>query len=65
MRILNKKHWISDVITGAGIGILSVERRYLLLPVFHRMLHIKNNRNLIIAPSVGVDSYGLGLACAF
>lgn len=29
-RILNNKHWISDVVTGAGIGILSTELGYFL-----------------------------------
>ena len=28
-RILNNRHWISDVLAGAGIGILSVEFGYL------------------------------------
>jgi membrane-associated phospholipid phosphatase len=30
LRILNNRHWISDVLAGAGIGILSVELSYLL-----------------------------------
>jgi hypothetical protein len=30
LRITNKKHWVSDVVTGAGIGILSAELGYLL-----------------------------------
>lgn len=29
-RMLNNKHWISDVLAGAGFGILSVELSYLL-----------------------------------
>ena len=29
MRILNNKHWITDVMTGAGIGILSANLAYL------------------------------------
>ncbi|MBR6283774.1 MAG: phosphatase PAP2 family protein [Muribaculaceae bacterium] len=28
MRVLNNRHWISDVLSGAGIGILSVELGY-------------------------------------
>lgn len=28
-RMLNNKHWLSDVLVGAGIGILSVELGYL------------------------------------
>lgn len=30
MRVLNNRHWISDVIAGAGIGILSTELGYFL-----------------------------------
>lgn len=30
MRVLNNRHWISDVIAGAGIGILSTEVGYFL-----------------------------------
>lgn len=31
IRLLNDKHWISDVLFGAGVGILSVELGYLLV----------------------------------
>lgn len=66
LRVINKKHWISDVVTGAGIGILSAELGYLLLPVFHDMLGIKNKKSsLVIAPTIGVDNYGVGLAYSF
>jgi len=30
MRMANNKHWLSDVLTGAGIGILSTELGYYL-----------------------------------
>lgn len=30
MRMANNKHWLSDVLTGAGIGILSTEMGYYL-----------------------------------
>lgn len=30
MRIANNKHWLSDVLTGAGLGILSAEAGYLV-----------------------------------
>lgn len=66
LRVTNKKHWVSDVVTGAGIGILSVEMAYLLLPVFHNVLGIKNsNKSLVIAPSLGSDNYGVGLSYTF
>ncbi|MDR2915009.1 MAG: phosphatase PAP2 family protein [Tannerella sp.] len=66
LRIVNKKHWLSDVITGAGVGILSAEVGYLLLPVFHNILGINStDKNLVIAPSIGIDNYGIGLAYTF
>lgn len=66
LRVTNKKHWISDVVTGAGIGILSVEIAYMLLPVFHNVLGVKNsNKSLVIAPSLGSGTYGVGLAYTF
>jgi membrane-associated phospholipid phosphatase len=66
LRVLNKKHWVSDVVTGAGIGILSAEAGYLLLPVFHNMSGIKNKKNnLVVAPVIGIDNYGIGMAYTF
>lgn len=66
LRVLNKKHWASDVITGAGIGILSAEVGYLMLPVFHNLLGINDKaNNLAIAPSIGVGNYGIGFTYTF
>lgn len=38
MRIMNNKHWMSDVVAGAGIGILSVRMTYLVYPILHRKI---------------------------
>ena len=66
MRILNRRHWVSDVVTGAGIGILCVEISYLLLPVFHKITGVKDSRtSLMIAPVIGNSNYGAGLAYTF
>lgn len=66
MRVFNKKHWISDVVAGAGIGILSAEAGYMLLPVWHNVLGIKDkNKSLVIAPIVSTESAGVGLAYTF
>ena len=32
LRIMNNKHWLSDVLVGAGIGILSTNVAYLIFP---------------------------------
>lgn len=66
LRVLNKKHWVSDVVTGAGIGTLSAEAGYMLLPVFHKITGIGGkNKSLAIVPSVGTDNYGVGMAYTF
>lgn len=66
MRVFNKKHWVSDVVAGAGIGILSAEVGYMLLPVWHNVLGIKNNdKSLVIVPFVSTESAGVGLAYTF
>ena len=66
MRILNRKHWVSDVVAGAGVGILSVEIGYRLLPVFHRIIGVgETNANFAVAPIIGNHQYGLGMVCVF
>ena len=66
LRIVNRKHWFSDVVIGAGIGILSAEIGYALLPVFRKMFDSKKqNKNLIITPSVSTDHYGVSLTYTF
>ncbi|MDR2811285.1 MAG: phosphatase PAP2 family protein [Tannerellaceae bacterium] len=63
LRIVNRKHWLSDVVAGAGVGILSVEAGYLLLPVFRRMMG--GEQEVTLVPLVGKEMYGLGLSCRF
>ncbi|HKZ37744.1 MAG TPA: phosphatase PAP2 family protein [Chryseolinea sp.] len=47
MRILNNRHWVSDVFAGAGIGILSTNLAYLT----HRYRWKKKPSQLTIIPS--------------
>lgn len=69
MRILNRRHWLSDVVTGAGIGIASVEVAYLLLPLFDRWIYGKEGRTqqagMMFTPAIGYGYYGAGFACVF
>jgi len=66
LRIINQKHWVSDVVAGAGFGILSVEASYLLLPVFHKIIGINETQTkLAISPVIGQSHYGVGLAYTF
>jgi membrane-associated phospholipid phosphatase len=63
MRIANRKHWLSDVVAGAGTGIMCVEVSYLLLPVFHRVIGAPDH--LVVVPVVGNNTYGAGFAYTF
>jgi hypothetical protein len=66
LRMTNNKHWLSDVVTGAGIGILSAEVAYMLLPTMHKVFGIKDSRrHLVILPSVGINQYGISLSYSF
>ena len=66
MRMINRKHWLSDVLTGAGIGILSAELSYLMLPVWSKWFKLKPRQNaVVIMPSVSVNHYGIGVLCVF
>jgi hypothetical protein len=47
MRILNNRHWVSDVLTGAGIGILSTNIAYLT----HRYKWKNKNNKLTVVPA--------------
>ena len=66
LRIVNKKHWYSDVVIGAGIGIISAEIGYALLPIFQNIFDgKKQDKNLILVPSISTDYYGVGMAYTF
>lgn len=62
-RIYNNRHWLTDVLAGAGIGILSVQASYCLYPwvtrTFFRKQHLKH---VMLAPYA--SSQDKGLACS-
>lgn len=50
LRMLNNKHWLSDVVTGAGVGIISTKLAYVAYPLAKKMLFTKNASRLTIMP---------------
>ena len=64
MRVLNNRHWVSDVMSGAGIGIMSTELGYALCDILfkgkgllHNDLEIDSQNPSFFSISMGV---GLG-----
>ena len=65
-RMVNYAHWLSDVVMGAGIGLLSAEIGYMLLPVWHNILGIKDREQCFAAvPTFSTKSFGIGLVYKF
>ena len=63
MRVLNNRHWISDVMSGAGIGILSTELGYALCDLMFKEKGLLRNDIELSAdkPSFFSISMGVGL----
>ena len=65
MRVLNNRHWVSDVLSGAGIGIFATEVAYGLSDLIFKDKGLKRNdlttdANLIENPSFFSISMGMG-----
>lgn len=62
-RIRNNRHWLSDVATGAGIGILSTKLAYCLYPNVKRLFTKKSN--IVFLPYVTKNNNGLMFSMTF
>ena len=69
LRMLNNQHWMSDVLFGAGLGILSTKVMYMLYPLVKESLGTKINEkghhNLSMVPYVSDGHCGLYLQYRF
>lgn len=65
-RIYNEKHWLTDVVTGAGIGILSTKIAYWIHPLIKKtFFRDKEKINGIVMPFYNGKEFGLGLSLKF
>lgn len=74
LRVYNKRHWVGDVLTGAGVGILCADAGYWLLPVWKRLFRLddkglmerkKESRRVIVAaPFYQQEDRAAGLSCS-
>ena len=69
LRIYNNRHWASDVVAGAGIGILSTKLSYLLFPYTSKLLQSKKERiageasslHVLAFPTYDAKKQGVGM----
>jgi hypothetical protein len=67
LRMYNNKHWLSDVVAGAGIGILSTDLAYYLYPTVKRIF-VKDKEKksaTIAAPFYNQGVVGLSIVHQF
>lgn len=50
LRLYNNAHWVSDVVMGAGIGILSTKISYVLYPYLKQKIFHGKAQNVIFSP---------------
>ena len=63
LRMYNNKHWLTDVVAGAGIGILSTKVAYWIFPYMDKHI-FKSNKNIstgMVAPFYNGNQMGLGM----
>ena len=51
MRMLNDRHWVTDVVAGASIGFLSAEAVWRLYPAAARLLPARLGQKLLLLPT--------------
>ncbi len=63
LRMVNNRHWLADVVTGAGIGMVSTKLAYKLFPWAQKKVF--KNENIVIMPSYLPKGGGVNLALNF
>ena len=61
LRMYNDKHWFSDIVAGAGIGILSTKVAYCMYPAIKRKFFKNKPMNTMIMPFYQKGGGGLSL----
>ncbi|MDV6169058.1 phosphatase PAP2 family protein [Flavobacterium sp. DG1-102-2] len=64
LRIMNNAHWFSDVVVGAGIGILVTKVVYMLDPLIKWNPFLKK-KEVLILPQVAANEYGVYMSYKF
>lgn len=66
-RVYNNRHWLTDVVAGAGVGILSTKIAYWVNPYLTNALFGKkeSKSTTLLCPSYDGQKFGLGIVRTF
>jgi len=65
-RTINNKHWVGDVVAGAGFGMLSTELAYWLYPTLNKLIPgAQKSHTTMVMPFYESKSIGIGLVKTF
>lgn len=68
LRMYNNRHWLNDVIAGAGIGILAARVALWLLPLERKLLrwsHRQSGPSICVIPVASARNVGFSIAASF
>lgn len=66
LRMYNNKHWFSDVVAAAGIGILSTKIAYWVQPLFKELFYKKQtSTKTVVVPYYNKNEVGLAMSMSF
>ncbi|GGE63050.1 PAP2 superfamily protein [Pedobacter psychrotolerans] len=65
LRMYNNKHWFSDVVAGAGIGIISTKLSYLVYPELKKLFKPSKRSNVVLMPTYNNKLFGLAYSARF
>jgi hypothetical protein len=65
LRMYNNRHWLSDVIAGAGFGIAATKIAYLVYPHLRSLLVRQHGRHYAMVPTYQQHSVGMAFSATF
>jgi len=65
LRIYKNYHWFSDVVAGAGMGVLSTKFAYLIYPSLQKMISGNKKSNMVVLPVYQNGGAGLVISGKF
>ncbi|MES2827626.1 MAG: phosphatase PAP2 family protein [Bacteroidota bacterium] len=65
LRMYNNRHWFSDVVAGAGFGVLSTKLSYILYPRLKRLISGQRNTAFSLVPTYQEGKAGIYLSGRF